>query len=366
MRQSIEDGKKQGSALYSTEAGRNLLFHCDNIECTSYLLDRGFKSKIKLVYIDPPFLSGMRYFQRINNSRRLAFTDLWNHSNYLEMMRLRLTEICKLIAPEGSIFVHLDWHMSHYVKVMLDQIFGHENFRNEIIVKRGRRKNLQYQFDSIERMHTAYDTILWYSKSVDTKFTLPLSEHHSKAKWMGFWSNVDRPTMRYQIFGIKLKRGQWKWAMQRAIKAIDNHELYEEKFASMPLEEYWKKTDKKLEFVRKRLGVKYPEYWIPPKTHRIIDNVWLDIEAYNYSTGYATEKHTELLDRIIGQFSKKGDLVADFFCGSGTTLDVASKLQRRWIGCDSSASAVSVVRKRLGSKALFSVLKLPSVLSLQQ
>ncbi len=349
--------------MYSADlANRNLLFHCDNIECLSYLLDHGFETKINLVYIDPPFLSGERYFRRINNSSSLAFEDLWDQSNYLEMMRLRLAKIRKLIAPEGSIFVHLDWHAVHYVKVMMDQIFGPENFRNEIIVKRGRRKNLQYQFDSIDRMHAAYDTILWYSKSRDTKFTLPLAEHRSEAKWMGFWSNVDRPTMRYQIFGLNLKRGQWKWAKQRALKAIGNCQLYQEQFAYMALEEYWEKTAKKLEFVRKRSGVKYPEYWIPPKTHRIIDNIWLDIEAYNYSTGYGTEKHTELLERVIGQFSKQGDLVADFFCGSGTTLEVASKLQRRWIGCDSSSAAISVARKRLVNKALFSLLKIHSVL----
>ena len=105
----------------------------------------------------------------------------------------------------------------------------------------------------------------------------------------------------------------------------------------MVLEEYWQATGKKLEFVRKLPYRKYPEYWIPPKTHRIIDNVWFDIEAYNYSTGYGTEKHTQLLERIIGQFSKPNDLIADFFCGSGTTLSVAEKLVtagsdviRRW------------------------------------
>jgi ribosomal protein L11 methylase PrmA len=232
---------------------------------------------------------------------------------------------------------------------MMDHIFGPENFRNEIIVKRGRTKNLQYQFDSIDRMHTAYDSILWYSRSARTKFAWPLAEHHSKAKWMGFWSNVDRPTMRYEIFGVKLARGQWKWAKERALRAIENYRQYEHKFSKMSLEEYWEATGKKLEFVRKRPTMKYAEYWIPPKTHRIIDNVWLDIQAYSYSTGYGTEKHPELLERIIGQFSKPGDLVADFFCGSGTALAIAQKLGRRWIGCDSSQEAIAVTRKRLGS-----------------
>ncbi|HEX2471484.1 MAG TPA: site-specific DNA-methyltransferase, partial [Nitrososphaera sp.] len=258
-----------------------------------------------------------------------------------------LSKIRRLISPSGSIFIHLDWHAIHYIKVMMDQIFGSENFRNEIIVKRGRRKNLQYQFNSIDRMHAAHDTILWYSKSADTKFRPPLAEYHSKAKWMGFWSNVDRPTMRYKIFGSKPARGQWKWAKERALKAIRNYQIYENKFSHMVLEEYWQATSKKLEFVRKLLHRKYPEYWIPPKTHRIIDNVWFDIEAYNYCTGYGTEKHTQLLERIISQFSKPDDLVADFFCGSGTTLTVAEKLSHHWIGCDSSLAAIAVTKKRL-------------------
>lgn len=326
---------------------KNALFHSDNLVCLNYLFNHGFESKINLVYIDPPFLSGERYFHRIENDNNPAFEDVWKINKYLEMMHQRLSEIRKLISPDGSIFVHLDWHASHYVKVLMDQIFGSENFRNEIIVKRGRRKNLQYQFKSIDRMHAAYDTLLWYSKSANTKFALPITENDSPSKWMGFWSNVDRPTMRYEIFGFKPARGQWKWAKERALKAIDNYQLYQEKFSEMALEEYWQSTGETLEFVRKRPTVKYAEYWIPPKTHRIIDNVWLDIEAYNYSTGYGTEKHAELLERIIGQFSKPDDLVADFFCGSGTTLEVASKLQRRWIGCDSSPVAISVVKRRL-------------------
>jgi adenine-specific DNA-methyltransferase len=332
---------------YRDLINRDLLFHCDNLECIDYLLKHGFESKIDLVYIDPPFLSGERYSHRVRNTSNLAFEDVLKESEYIDMMQHRLSRIRRLVSSSGSIFIHLDWHAIHYVKVMMDKIFGSENFRNEIIVKRGRRKNLQYQFKSIDRMHAAHDTILWYSKLANTKFRPPLAEYHSKAKWMGFWSNVDRPTMRYEIFGFKPARGQWKWAKERALKAIRNYQIYENKFSHMVLEEYWQATSQKLEFVRKLSHRKYPEYWIPPKTHRIIDNVWLDIEAYNYSTGYGTEKHTQLLERIISQFSKPDDLVADFFCGSGTTLTVAEKLRHHWIGCDSSLAAIAVTKKRL-------------------
>lgn len=338
----------------------NLLFYSDNLDVMDHLINTGFSRKIDLIYIDPPFYSNENYFLRRKNTQSIGFSDIWKGriSEYLEMIYPRLCAMHRLLSKSGSIFVHLDWHVVHYVKVIMDEIFGHENFRNEILVKRGRRKNLLYQFQSIDRMHSANDTILWYSKSANTKFPHPLAKHTSNSKWMGFWSNIDRPTMRYEIFGIVPERGQWKWCKVRALKAIENYKYYKERFSSIPLEEYWVQTNKKLEFIRKREGIKYAEYWIPPKTHRILDNVWMDIETYNYSTGYGTEKHTELLERIIGQFSKVGDLVADFFCGSGTTLLVAQKLARKWIGCDSSSLAMEVTKRRLeGSE--FSLINIP-------
>ncbi len=349
---SMQTGKR----LHRMVARQNMLFHGDNLDFIYYLEKIGYKEKVELVYIDPPFQSGERYYYRRRNKSDLAFKDVWRPDEYFDMLESRLKQIRELISPAGSIFVHLDWHSLHYAKVMMDRIFGPKNFRNEIIVKRGRRKNLQYQFSSIDRMHTAYDSILWYSKSEDSKFSLPLVRQRSEAKWMGFWSNISRPTMRYEIFGYTPERGQWKWSKDRASEAIGNYARYLEKFSSkMSLEKYWE-LDKSREFIRKREGVKYPEYWIPPKTHRILDNVWLDVEAYSYSSGYSTQKHEALLERIVTQFSKPGGLVADFFCGSGTTLVVAEKLGRRWIGSDSSATAISVTKKRLG-QADFSLIK---------
>jgi adenine specific DNA methylase Mod len=348
--------KKLGQvSLQSSE--NNLLFHSDNLDCIRYLEKNGFVGRIDLVYIDPPFQTGTQYYYRAHTKNNLAFTDVWESGDYLEMLESRLRAIKELISDSGSIFVHLDWHSMHYVKVIMDRVFGPKNFRNEIIVKRGRRKNLQYQFESIDRMHNAFDSILWYSKREHAKFSPPLAKQSSEAKWMGFWSNVSRPTMRYEIFGYTPERGQWKWSRERATRAIENYRVYQSGFSSMSLESYWELGNRSQEFIRKREGVKYPEYWIPPKTHRILDNIWLDVEAYSYSSGYGTQKHEALLERIISQFSKPGDLVADFFCGSGTTLVVAQKLARRWIGSDSSARAISVAKRRLGRTG-YSVLRL--------
>jgi adenine-specific DNA-methyltransferase len=237
--------------------------------------------------------------------------------------------------------------MVHYIKVVMDELFGYRNFRNEIVIKRGRRKNLLYQFKSMGRMHIANDSILWYSKDISAKFPLPMKVNTVNSKWMGFWSNVNRPTMRYNLLGYIPESGQWKWTKSRAMKAVQNYKRYQCYFSQVPLEKYWLQTGRRLEFIRKREEVKYAEYWIPPKSRTVLDNIWLDVESYGYSTGYETEKHEQLLERIIGQFSSPKALVADFFCGSGTSLVAAAKLARSWIGCDSSTQAINVARKRL-------------------
>ena len=182
----------------------NLLFYSDNLEVMNHLIKSGFLRKIDLIYIDPPFYSNENYFLRRKNSQSVGFSDIWKGriSEYLEMIYPRLHAMRHLLSESGSIFVHLDWHVVHYVKVIMDEIFRPENFRNEIIVKRGRRKNLLYQFKSLDRMHNSNDSILWYSKSSETRYPPPLVEYASASKWMGFWSNVDRPNLRYQIFGM--------------------------------------------------------------------------------------------------------------------------------------------------------------------
>lgn len=340
---------------------KNKLIWGENKYIISSLAEK-FSSKIKLIYIDPPFDTGadFSFTTQVGEERQLkppslieekAYRDAWGQgsSSYLHMMYDRLVLMKDLLTPDGSIFVHLDWHVGHYVKAIMDEIFGKDNFRNEIIVKRGRKKGLMYQFDKVDRMHVGTDIILWYTKSADTKFKHPVSESEGvSAKWMGFWSNVDRPTMRYELFGYTPPRGQWKWTKERAMKAVENYKKYEKEFSKkMSLEEYWKSTGETLEFIRKREGVKYAEYWVEPREHKLLDNLWTDIEAYNYSTGYPTEKHEQLLTRIITQFSEEGDIVADFFCGSGTTLVVAEKNHRRWIGADLGRFAIHTSRKRL-------------------
>jgi adenine-specific DNA-methyltransferase len=352
----------------------------NNLLTMQALIASGYEGKISLIYADPPFWTNENYYAKFEvgdteSSRvlsiiqRLAYSDSWKEGidSFLDMLYPRLQLMKRLLTNDGSIFLHLDYHISHYTKLIMDEIFGIGNFRNEIIVKRGRKKGLIYQFDKIDRMHTSNDTILWYTKCPSSKFKQPLSETEKvQAKWMGFWSNVERPTMRYEIFGVTPNRGQWKWKRERALRAIENYRKFEDEFdihisshksqitkdeleniKNKSLLEYWRSNGQTLEFIRKREGVKYPEYWVEPREHKIVDNLWTDIQGYNYSSNYPTEKHAELLERIITNFSDQGDLIADFFAGSGTTLVVAEKKGRQWIGCDFSKVAIQIIRNRL-------------------
>ncbi|KUO92083.1 MAG: hypothetical protein AT710_04725 [Thermocladium sp. ECH_B] len=153
--------------------------------------------------------------------------------------------------------------------------------------------------------------------------------------------------MRYEILGINISKGQWKWSKERAYKAVENYRKYleESKITGETLEEYWIRTGKQLEFI-KREGNKI-KYWVHPREELLIDNNWLDISGYSSLTGFQTENSEILLKRVIESTSNEGDLVMDFFLGSGTTTAVAHKLGRKWIGVEMGEHFYSVVLPRM-------------------
>lgn len=339
----------------------NRLYWGDNLQVMSHLMPE-FRGRIKLIYLDPPFDSKADYRKRIKVKGREVeghlsvieekqYTDMWANDLYLQFMYERLQLIRELLADDGSVYVHMDYRRGHYIKIILDEVFGPSNFRNEIIVRRA-TKNLQGQFEEIAMLNAATDSIFWYSKNPHTRFRPHLkasAENQRKGTWAGFYNHEDRPTMRYEIFGKNITTGQWKWKRERAYRAAANYQEYVAKYqGQMTLEEYWEKTGKKLEFLRPNPSTGNPEYWVEPRETVPCDTNWLDIPAYSYATGYPTEKSEALLERIIAASSDPGDLVADFFCGSGTTLAVAQKLGRRWIGSDINWGAIHTTAKRIG------------------
>jgi adenine specific DNA methylase Mod len=347
----------------------NRLIYGDNLYVMQALLvgdpESGLPSmrgKIDLIYIDPPFDSKADYRTKIHLPsedieqkpsviEQFAYSDTWKDGtkSYLEMIVPRLILMHELLSEQGSIYVHIDWHVGHYIKVIMDSIFGRGNFRNEIILKRI-TKNLSNQFETIKSLPQGSDYLLHYTRNQETKFR-PLRVEKTVIKnpegyWKDFWNNADRPTMRYEILGVTPSTGQWKWNKEKAIVAVENYEKYVSDFSEkISLYEYWKHNPE-LKFIRRSPAGKI-EHWISPDPTMIKSDLWEDIQAQASNPLYDTEKSEKLLERIVNYASSANSVIADFFAGSGTTGAVAEKLGRKWIMCDIGKPAIMISRKRL-------------------
>jgi len=334
----------------------NMLIFGDNLQVLKTLLQMKQEGKlknadgtpgVKLVYIDPPFATRQEFR---GSQDQKAYQDKIAGARFLEFLRKRLVFLREIMSEDGFMFVHLDWKKSHYVKAILDEIFQEINFRNEIIVPRPFTKNLQQQFDETKTLNVRHDTLLFYSKRTVTTFPLLWVDKdevkHPEGHWHHFWSNADRPTMRYELLGITPTTGQWIWEENKAKEAVENYKRYLREAKGRTLLQYWLDTDKKHRFIRKDEEGK-PQSWRPPATQQLADTLWLNVMSYENEKIYPTQKHEQLLDRIIRSFSSTDDLILDCFAGSGTTQAVAEKSDRRWIGVDCGKLAIYTIQKRL-------------------
>ena len=271
----------------------NKLFWGENIEVLYQLLN-DFENKIDLIYVDPPFFSGVNYKIEISEENKvydsIAYYDSWQKDidSYLQMLYDRILLFQLLLSQTGLLFMHLDWHASHYIRVLLDEVFGKNKFVNNII---------WYYYNKYsagkKNLPRAYDNILVYSKSNNYTFNqirLPREKPRKQLK-------------REMVNGV-LKN----------VKDENGHVIYQIV------------TDKKMDDV-----------WKIPCLQ----------PASKEWTGFPTQKHHKLLERIIKIGSNEGDLIADFFCGSGTSLVEAEKLKRRWIGCDISEYSIYLTKNRI-------------------
>ena len=284
-------------------ANYNRLIWGDNRIVMSSLLDE-YAGRVKLIYIDPPFDTGADFAYRVSVGdaaveklpsilEEHAYRDTWGkgRGSYLTMLYERLVAMHELLADDGSLFVHLDWHQSHYVKVMLDEIFGDDRFLNEIVW--WYYNKLQ---GNINRFASNHDVLFWYAK-----------------------------TEKYTFHRLREARDKVKRQQKRA----------------------WDPETKSLKQARDTDGnlVYYDE------TERTIDDVWrlpyLMPANTTENVRYQTQKPLALAERVIAASTDPGDLVADFFCGSGTGLVAAERLGRPWIGCDLGRFAIHTTRKRL-------------------
>ncbi len=329
----------------------NRLIWGDNLLAMQALLAQGYAGKIDLIYIDPPFLSSADYSFQLSIEdkqvtkeasiiERLAYTDTWEGGldSFLDMIYPRLQLMKRLISDKGSIYIHIDWHVGHYVKLLLDEVFGLSNFRNEIIWQKIRTTKAQtLGFGNV------HDAIFVYTKTDDAFFEnqyIPFDDkyiktHYKKDENNRFYRTVSllqRGQGQARKFGNKLLEPpngmHWIWSQDRIDTAMSQGLI---RFTSNGRPE-------KVQFLDDMKG-------------DIVDDIWNDIYPINSQAkedlDYPTQKPEALLERIIKASSNEGDLVADFFCGSGTTMAAADRLNRRWIGCNLDKVGIQVSRNRL-------------------
>ena len=339
------------SKSVSTEAWRNKLILGENKQVIESLLDE-FTGKINVIYIDPPFASGSTFKYRTEigenqeEKENIVFRDTWGVKgleSYLSFMYERLIMMRELLTINGSIFVHLDWHAVCYVKVMMDEIFGYGNFKADIIWQRTPGHHLSSTMDVMT------DVILWYSKTSDYVYNQqyqPLTKDEEERKFSYLeketgrrftHEKLEQSSNSYSIGEKRIINGRevttnvgWRWTQ----------ETFDKRLAKNPRLIFW-------------TGNGRPRYkrYADEYLGRKIGNLWTDIPSLASNDrerlGYPTQKPEILLERIMKMSSNEGELVADFFCGSGTTLCVAEKLNRNWIGVDSSKHAIYLTKKRL-------------------
>ena len=283
---------------------------------------------LKLVYIDPPFDVGDDFEfeievgkEKLNKKRnaleQLAFSDTWGkgEDSFLSMLYERLKLIYSLMSNDGSIYIHCDWRVVSGIRLILDEIFGKSNFQNEIIWKRSssKLKALSKSFLTIN------DYILFYSKSSNKQFNVIYGKYSEEYK---------------KRFTLEDKDGKYYWA------PIGTYS--EERYQKLKKEGKLQHKEGKMPRIKNYL---HEGKGVAP------DNLWLDIDNINSQAlereNYPTQKPERLLQKLILASSNENDLIADFFCGSGTTLAVAEKLNRKWIGCDLGKFAIHTSRKRL-------------------
>jgi len=307
---------------------QNLLFHGDNKEVLATLLELGFRGKVDLIYIDPPFKSGADYVRKVDLRglknlgsidedeasvlQQTMYFDIWNNDTYLQFMYERLMLLKELLAETGSIYVHMDWHVGHYVKLLMDEIFGYENFRNEVVWEH--QGSWIEPTDNFPKRH---QIILFYTKSKQFTFRrlfeTDIEEQINYQRWYDYI--VDN-----KIYG-------------------KNAPLHDARFKT-----YYEKFIKKYEREPKGDDV------IIEFKGSVMGNVWYVKVADPKSPEnlkFQTQKPEALLERIIKASSNEGDIVLDCFIGSGTTAAVAQKLGRRWIACDINKGAVQLTSSRL-------------------
>jgi DNA modification methylase len=334
-----------------SEIETGLLFHGDNKDVLAYLLANGYRGKVKLIYIDPPFDSGADYVRKVNlrNAKKSAsiesesytlgeqiqYADIWANDNYLQFMYERLLLLKELLADDGCLYLHCDSRKNYYLRSVLEEVFTSERFRSEIIWKRTSAHSDASYYGQV------HDTILFVTKGGEPIWNNPIVDYED---WYveRYYRYKDKDGKRFKsgdlsAYGLSGGGYEYTW---KGVQGL------------------WRCPEKTMKELDEKGKIYYTENGIPRLKQYLDDmdgmpvqTLWDDIQpVVSWSTegeAYPTQKPEALVERIIEASSNSDDIVLDCFLGSGTTAAVAQKTGRRWIGADINKGAIQTTIKRL-------------------
>lgn len=337
----------------------NLYIEGDNLEVLK-ILQESYLGKIKMIYIDPPYNTGNDFIyaddfmrsQEEENGQMGMYDEDENrlfknadtrgrfHSDWCSMIYSRLMLARNLLADDGVIFISIGDEEVENLRKIADEVFGEANFRNQIIIRRG-AKSLQAQFATWDKLGQGHEYILFYTKNSQYRFPKqmkPLDEGKAGG-WNNHWRGTDRPTMRYELFGVTPDSGQWRWSKDRSIRAIENYKRmlsetgYSEDSVTQEVIDMWyAKQPEDLDLLRQSSNGK-PEHYIAPTNDTLLNSSWMDLLIGSSSEigqlfdtkVFDTAKLTQAISRTI-KFTNKDALILDFFSGSATTAHAVMQL----------------------------------------
>jgi len=338
----ISSNSKAKLKVISGIGAKNKLIHADNLSALKTLLD-DYAGKVNLIYIDPPFATNGHFKisdDRANtisssNGDAIAYSDTLIGADFLEFLRERLIFLRELLSERGLIYLHIDYKIGHYVKLIMDEVFGRNNFRNDITRIKCNPKNF-----SRKAYGNIKDLILFYSKAESPIWNeprLPFSEADEKR----LFKKIDKEGRRYTTIPLHAPG-----------ETINGNTGKEWKGIKPPKGRHWRSEPALLEEWDKQgliewssNGVPRKKIYLDEKEGKKMQDIW-EFKDPQYPK-YPTEKSLDLLKFIVEASSNEGDLILDCFCGSGTTLIAAQELNRNWIGIDKSDQAIKVAQKKL-------------------
>jgi DNA modification methylase len=333
-----------------------LLFHGDNKEVLAHLLANGFRGKVQLIYIDPPFDSGADYVRKVSLrgpvgstkidgdhyslGEQIQYSDIWANDNYLQFMFERLLILKELLAANGAMYLHCDYRRNYFLRALLDETFGPGNVTAEIIWKRTSARSDSHGVNMI------HDTIFQVTKgaAVWNRLLVPHSAEY-----------MDRFSMTDPVTG---KKFQGTDLTARGLRAGETGRPWHG-FDPAAKGNHWLKRTSELDELDRQGKIYWPpaggwprlKYFEDEAEGLPLQSIWADVFVVNSQaeerTDYPTQKPELLLDRIIRSSSEEGGIVLDCFLGSGTTSVAAQRLGRRWIGCDINKGAIQTTAKRI-------------------